>query len=296
MQFYLTGDSEGILRIEEEAGAQVTAALSKKEAHIVSISVPQKERHSGMGKRLLSVLSQEAYKRNITSITADFSERLSDVCGLFEACGFSVEEGAPIVSVDMRKLLSSQYANLHLREDPDGFKFISLWKMQTQMDMMQDDILFETGLPLTKKTLTQFQPDLSGFVYDKKEKKAAVVLCSDYGDSVHVDYLKAEDDKDDAGYNAAVRAVIQEITERDGTDRYNSLTYYAIDEDRGSLMRNADYDIFDITLHAKKPVKAPVDTVELIVECSNEDRDEWIEELISVPYAFNICLKNIWCR
>ena len=296
MQFYLTGDDEGILRIEDEEGAEVTAALWSDEAHILSLSVPPATRRKGIGQKLLSVLSQEASKRNIRYIIADFNDSLSDVRGLLDACGFSMEAGAPLKSIDMESLLSSKSVQKALDQKLPDLTFTSLWNVKTKMRFSVESIICESDLLLAKKDFSQFQQDMSGIVFDKYGKKAGFILCSEYDTNVHLDFLNVSKGNGAAVFIAAVSGMINEIIDRNGAARYDKLTYLALNETLDQLLEKSPIECIGGTIYAKKEVKAEDEPVELINEVSAEDRDQWIKEISDIPYAYNICYKSAWYR
>ena len=294
MHFYLVVDSDGILRIEEEEGGQVTASLMGDEARILSIFVPEKGRRTGIGRMLLSLLSQEAHKRNIRHIVADFAESMSDIQGLLKACGYTMEAGAPVMSIDMEKLLSYNAVKKLLKQKNMGEHFISLWQYQLTHQKSVEDIFKELKLLPEQMDFSRYQLDMSGFVYNDAGKREAVILCSDYGTWVHVERLDVEGEPDSPAFMVAARGMIEEIMERDGADHYSRLTYLALDGKLGQALGKISEKLLG-TIFAQKEVEPPLEQTELTVDIFPDEKDDWIEELREVPFAYSISFTNA-CR
>ena len=300
MQFYLTVDNDNILRIEEEEGAQATAYMRGDKAELISISVPEESRRGGIGGELLDTMQKAAANRGVIQMEVDFEDTLTDLSGLLENRGFTLDNGAPIISINLKKLLDSKRVQKVLESDMSGFRFVSLWELQITQQESINYIFSTPKIPLVLAELSRYQQDMSGVVYDKKGKVVSIILCSERSYDIHVDFLDTAAGSHAAYSLAALYGMINEVIEQGGADRYDSLTFYATQESiRNSIDRLVGDDGFEEIakiIFASKDISGMAEHVDMIEDLSGEETESWHDEVAEVPYQDNISFKSIWWR
>ena len=157
-----------------------------------------------------------------------------------------------------------------------------------------EDILNEIKILPVQMDFSKYQLDMSGFVYNHEDKREAVILCTDYVTGVHVDLLDVDRGTDSPAFMVAARGMIEEIMERDGAEHYSRLTYLAPDGKLGQALGSISEKLLG-TIFAQKEVEAPLEQTELTLELFPEEKDDWMEELSEVPFAYSISFTNA-CR
>ena len=178
MQFYKTVDRDDLIRIEDEEGSAVTVLTRGSYALLLSLVVPESDRREGRGTALLEVVAGILSARGIKKLEADYLDDIGGLSGFLRETGFSEGSFSPVLSVDLRTLLSKAVVKRAILSEVDGVEFVSL----NDLDPDQWEEFFKS---LTRKRLmignadiARFFYDASGLVYDARGRLEAFILCS----------------------------------------------------------------------------------------------------------------------
>ena len=298
MHVFRTVAKDDQVRIEEESGAAVTLYFRHDTAVILSIYVPKADRDDGIGSALLSAAESEACKRGVTRIEADFSSEIEGMPEFFEAMDYEVRENGPVCAIDTKELLASESAKKLLKKNLIGTNFTSL----EEFGMSQWDDLLEYiskfSLRIGVSDMAAFSKLLSGVTYDKKGELQTMILCSEWGEDVHVEFLVSAKKAGNAYVMAALRGMLMEIYASGGGTRYPRITAYCAHENVSRLMERAlskKPDEIGLAMYAVKELKE-AHVTDIADEPDDDMDDEWRREIARVPLQANIEWKAGWYR
>lgn len=300
MELFLTVNNDGIVRYEEDGGSSVTYQIEGESAYLLSLQVPKGDREEGIGSTMLLCTEQELISRGIKNITVDFSDSLEPFIATLKTTGYEIKETVPIVSIDMKGLISSPTVVKAMESVIKGVSFSAFSELD--MDRWDDIITFLQGhnLKLTYVDMTRFSQELSGVTYDEEKKPVGVILCTENEGSIHVDLLVGQ--KGGPQYIvAAIQGMLTEALSSGGATKYSSLTMVAANDAIRKLISRVlkngpkPEKIGKVLYAEKKLYKKDRDYD--VEESLDEDLlDEWRRELRKIPIQGNIAFKMPWIR
>ena len=300
MHLFKTVDSNDHVRIEENNGAAVTLNLRGDTARVLSIIVPKADRDDGIGSALLSAAESEAYKRGAVRIEADYSAWIEGMSDFFDAMEYKVRENGPVCAIDTKTLLASDSVKKILKKDLPGARFSSL----EELGMSEwDDLLGhmpDFSLRLKSADMGAFSKRMSGVVYDKNGALQSMILCSERGEDVHIDFLVSARKESSAYVMAALQGMLIEIYASGGGASYPRITAFCAHENVSRLMERAlskKPDEIGKAMYAVKELNEDNAADIEIEEDLDEDMDgAWRREISKVPLQGNIEWKAGWYR
>ncbi|MCR5097587.1 MAG: hypothetical protein K6B14_01415 [Lachnospiraceae bacterium] len=302
MQFFKTVDSENILRLEEEGGAAITIKKNGDKAQILSILVPKGDREEGIGSGLLAAAEQVLAEGGIKTIEADYSYTIKGMSQFFEHSGYTIDRGAPIVSVGMKAVLSSLTVKRALANIIENATFVPISDLMIdQLDALLE-LLSGFRVNLSNSDIAHFMHEASGVVYDEKNCPQAFILCSEQEDGVLVDLLAAIGGSNPKYIIAAICGMINGIISAGGAKNYEQLYVVAcntrVNELLSRVLKKGNIpDPIGFTAYASKTITGDASYAEDVDEDIDEDlEDEWRREIKKVPLQSNICWKMYWFR
>ncbi|MBR3525160.1 MAG: GNAT family N-acetyltransferase [Lachnospiraceae bacterium] len=299
MHFYKIVDNEGYIRIVEECEAAVTFFVNRKEATILSLFVPRSDRREGVGSALLKAAEYEAWNRGVQKIGADYSDEIRGMTEFFEKAGYTLEEKAPVCSIDTAQLLSAEKVKKMLKTEIPGARFASLEElMMKQWDELLA-VLSKFHIRLGTGDMSRFSQNMSGVVFDKTGTEQAVILCSEKEGGIHVDFLVSAQNDGRTYVLAALQGMLMEIYSAGGAKRYPLITALCVNESITKLMDSVLPDKPEQiarAMYAAKEMEAEPEAVEIGEAMDEDEEDEWHREVAKVPMQQNISWKVAWFR
>lgn len=303
MQIIKTVDTEEILRLEEEEGSSISIKKSEGKAQVLSIFVQKDDRREGIGSTLLFAAENILYDRGIRSVTVDFSDMIKGMEAFFENAGYIIEEGAPIISVNMKELLTSVTARKLLVNEDDNLKFVPLSELMVEQLEALMDGMASYSVNLGASDIARFIQEASGVVFDKENRPQAFILCSDGDESIHVDFLAGGKSADPKTIVAAIRGMMEYVINEGGARTFETLTLIGCNKKITRLLEHVlkkgiEPDTIGHTLYAERIITSKHDLEDTdIDEDEDEDmEDEWQREIRKVPMQRNILWKMPWHR
>ncbi len=300
MRLYKTVDNDNMLRLEEENGAAITVALRGKRGSILSLLVPEEDRGDGIGSALVSAAEGILYDKGIRYMEADYSGDLSEINGFFEKVGFEVSEGPDILSVETKHLLSAKELRSLLKRQFQGMVFVPLDELViSQWDELME-IFSDHLIGLGSDDMNRFAMTISGVVYDFNGMAQAVALCTEYPDSLHIDFLAGFHKDSPQFLAAAIRGMAEGVVESGSMGHFHTITMLAANDITFRLLdvllgKERQPDVIGSTVYAVKKLSENND-FEVEDDLMDELEDEWRREIKRVTLQNNIGWKSAWKR
>ena len=303
MQLYKTVDSNNLIRIEDEDGSAITVATRYNYAVILSLYVQESQRREGIGTALINAVSQILLSRGIGILEADYPDSLEGFGNFLGENGFFEKSTAPVLSVDLKELLSKASVKRTILSDEEGMDFVSLADLTSgQLEELFDSFA-GMDLMIDDRDMTRFFYDASGVVYDDSGRPGAFVLCSLDEDesSVHVDYLAGMEKGNPKYIMGAVRGMLTCLLEAGGDRVYKNITMLAanpaVNEMLDRVLEDGEApETIGKAVYALKRLDAPCGGTETVYSPDEDMDDEWRREIRSIPLQANIGIKMPWIR
>ncbi len=304
MLFNKVVDNSDILRLEEESGASVTVRKTGTSGRILSVSVPRDERREGLGTALLRTAETVLSKQGITSLCADFSDRLEGMKEFLESRGYTVSSEIPIYSLDMKRLLTSVTLRKLMLTEPEGLSFVSLYDLTEDKKDALINTIAEMKVGLSGSDLKRFHQNASGAVFDEKGKLRAFTLSSLFESGIHADLLASMPPFDPKDVICAIQGMIKYIINDGGARNYDRLTLIACNKKVSELLRHFERKGIEgevygnaVFLVKDKPDTDGLDPgTELSEDEDGDAADTWRREIKKAPLQENISWKMPWSR
>ncbi len=302
MQLIKTVDSENILRLEEDGGASVTVKKSDDTGQILSITVPKDERREGIGSALLSAAEQSLISEGIKKIGGDFPDTISGMDAFFENAGYTIQKGAPIVSVEMKALLASLTVKRAMASEIEDAFFVPFSDLMVdQLDSLLE-LLSSFKINLGNSDIARSLQEASGVVYDDKDTPQAFILCSETDNGILVDLLAAIGGSNPKYIISAMKGMLTGIINRGGAKSFQKLTIIACNQNINALLsrvlkKGVDPELVGYTQYAcKKISKSELFDIDIEEDLDEDLEDEWRREIKKVSLQSNISWKMDWNR
>ncbi len=302
MQLIKTVDSENILRLEEDSGASVTVKKNDETGQILSIIVPKDDRHEGVGSALLSAAEQSLISEGIKKIGGDFPDTISGMDAFFENAGYTIQKGAPIVSVEMKALLASLTVKRAMASEIEEAFFVPFSNLMVdQLDSLLE-LLSSFKINLGNSDIARFLQEASGVVYDDNDTPQAFILCSEMDNGILVDLLAAIGGSNPKYIISAMKGMLTGIISRGGAKSFQKLTIIACNQNINALLsrvlkKGVDPELVGYTQYAcKKISESELFDIDIEEDLDEDLEDEWRREIKKVPLQSNISWKMHWNR
>lgn len=304
MLFYKVVDNSDILRLEEGGGASVTVRKTGTSGRILSLFVPGDERREGLGTALLSTAESVLSKQGITSLCADFSDRLVGMKEFLESRGYGLSSEIPIYSLDMKRLLTSVTLRKLMLNEPEGLSFVSLYDLPDDKKKALLNVVADMKIGLSGSDLKRFHQNASGVVLDEKGKLQAFILCSSFDNGIHVDLLTSLSPADPREVICAIQGMMKYIIDDGGARNYDRLTLIACNKKVYELLKHFERKGIEGEVYGNAVclVKENLDRdafdkkIELSEDEDEDAADTWQREIKKAPMQENISWKMPWSR
>ena len=302
MQLYKTFDSDGIIRIEDDGGSSVTVLNRGGSAFVLSLVVPEEDRGKGIGKALVEAVSRILAKRGVEKLEVDYPDRFEDYGQFLRCVGFSEASSVPVISVDLKTLLSDQFVKFAILSKVDGADYVPLADLEP--DQLEELFVYtRTHLLIDERDIDRFYNEASGIVYDDRGNMKAFLLCTkdEEESSVHVDIFVSLEKGKPKYILSAVRGMLVGLLEAGGERAFKTITMVGANPDVNDLIhRNfKDQEIVNTIGNAVFAIRKleKTDEEENIEDIPDEDMEsEWKREVWNDPLLANITLKMPWLR
>ena len=302
MQLYKTFDSDGIIRIEDDGGSSVTVLNRGGSAFVLSLVVPEEDRGKGIGKALVEAVSRILAKRGVEKLEVDYPDRFEDYGQFLRCVGFSEASSVPVISVDLKTLLSDQFVKFAILSKVDGADYVPLADLEP--DQLEELFVYtRTHLLIDERDIDRFYNEASGIVYDDRGNMKAFLLCTkdEEESSVHVDIFVSLEKGKPQYILSAVRGMLVGLLEAGGERAFKTITMVGANPDVNDLIhRNfKDQEIVNTIGNAVFAIRKleKTDEEENIEDIPDEDMEsEWKREVWNDPLLANITLKMPWLR
>ena len=300
MQFYITMDEGGFLRITDENDNAVTLYYSEGVASILSIFVAEDERGEGLGRGLIAAAEVLCAHRGVTLIEADYADIMPEVTSFFAKNGYSICEGSPVISVAMSEIIANEAVKKTLQRSFSGLRFVSLEEILLMQWEEVSSVFLKFSMRLSKDELGRFSQKLSGLVYDKASEAQALILCSTKGSGLHVDFIGTSGGDSQQYAVAALQGVLLEAIAEGGELKYPAITAFCVQDNVEKALANIGLSTESLlkSVYAKKEISEDDHDMDSFdIDSEPEDQmNEWIGEINSVSMQSNICWKAAWHR
>ncbi|MBO6214901.1 MAG: hypothetical protein J6N76_05120, partial [Lachnospiraceae bacterium] len=188
-------ENDSFIRLENVEHDSLTVYIEGTNAYILSVMVSFLSRGMSRGSELMTAMEGYLYNKGIKTIRSVYSSKLLNVNDLLEVCGFSVVEGASLISRDAMDLLSEPKVLNMISSNNSKKSFVPLSKLDANATGKLIYFLKQRIRPFPMTYLSVFLQDVSGVVFDDKNRIAGVILCSKYGECLHLDYVLTPSEK-----------------------------------------------------------------------------------------------------
>ena len=304
MKVFITVNSDKTLRITDGEGAFLTVYTSKKTAQILSVSVPEEGNRRAIGKELLLASEKILSLKGIEKIYADFSDGIEGAKELFQSAGYQEESAADILSLPMGILIYSPNVKSSLQRDSRYTNYATLTDLS--ITQMEDafKLISDIGLSVSCYDAAHYNREISTVVFDKKQKPVSVILCTDSGRDLHVNFLASRAGIDPTFNLMAMLGMVEALVREGGEDRYDNLTMAVYNEGVVDLLERILVDengmkTIGRALTMSKSIKdGYADASGYEYQKARDDYQEfnWKREIRNIPYQKNIILKSRWSR
>lgn len=300
MQFYITLDDGGFLRITDENENAITLYLNEGVANILSIFVDEDDRGEGIGTGLLNAAETVCADRGITLIEADYTDVLPDVTSFLEKHGYKLSDGFPILSIAMSDILGNDTLSKTIQRSFKGLRFASLEEIFLMQWEEINAIFTKFSIRLSKNELAKFSQRLSGLVYEESSEAKAVILCSTQEGGLHIDFLGTPGGDSQQYAVATLQGMLLEAIADGGESMYPAITAFCVQDKIEKAFDNIGLSSQKLgkSVYARKELSAgDYDIGSLDIEDDPDDQmPEWIREIKNVPMQSNVCWKAAWHR
>ncbi|MCR5452139.1 MAG: GNAT family N-acetyltransferase [Lachnospiraceae bacterium] len=298
--FNVTYDKDSLVRLEDEVGSAVTIQYENEIGHIISINVPREEREKGRGEALLDATEQLAYNYGLKILESDYIVEHSALNALFKKRNFELDEGVPVLAVNLENLLKSKAVKKTLRNQLPDLEFITLEEMfMSQYDVMIE-ILRRFDIRLDSVDMNNLVQNISGVVFDRDKKLKSLVLCSESGFDLHVDILFGVMKNGPQYVLAALQGMLLNLVRNGGAENYTNLSMIAANKFTETLLvrvLDKDYEIEKrgSSMHARKELTGE-NGLEISSDAFGDKQYDWHDELEEYPLQGNAGWKIAWQR
>ena len=303
MQLYKTFDENDLIRIEDDEGSSVTVHKRGDYALILSLFVPGSDRREGIGTALVEAACQALLSKGVHSLEVDYPDSLEGFGEFLKSTGFSEISSAPVLSVELKTILSKSVVKRIILSEVDGVNYVSLVDLNADQWEELFDSFTKKHLMIENSDVSRFFHDASGIVYDDHGNLQAFLLCSADEDEavVHVDFLVGMGKGKPQYIMGVLRGMLIGLLEAGGERTFQTITLVAANPDINQILDRVFKDGESVS-HAGNVVFASKQLEEIYDETEAEDaldpdlEDEWRREIRRVPLQTNIGLKMPWLR
>lgn len=297
MGYVQTVDTEELFRVENEDGSSVTVSQEEEEGRILSINFlgdPKEE------MELLFAAESIGEERGVSRFEMDFFSGQGEKESLLHDAGYEIKEGVRVFSVDTGELFASAAFRKALRGRCPGAIFTPLEELFiTQWDGLLDT-LEHFFVRIGSDLLGTFSQEMSGVVYNDDMVMKAVVLCSERGDSLHIDLLLGTMKKEPQYIMAALQGMLRKLSEIGGEDTFRTLTMVGANSITESLLKrvlDSSYEVrtLGVTKYASKEL-GESHPFKISNDPDPSKENAWWEELSESPIQGNVSWKMVWMR
>ncbi|MBE5827391.1 MAG: GNAT family N-acetyltransferase [Butyrivibrio sp.] len=304
MQVFITVNSDRILRITDKEGAFLTFEISKDEARILSVLVPESRRRKGIGKTLLAASEKLLLTKGINKIYADFTDHAEGVKELLADVGYTMEMSTDILAVPMGVALYSPKVKKALATGQRAVTCLSLSDLTVTRMRKVFDFLADVGADVTGYDMAHCNNRISTAVFDSEGKPISVVLCTDMERDLNVDFLISRYSKDPSYILFAMLGMIEAAKMEGGEERYNRLTMTAYNSNVIALLKSTLSDESNIETisrcmcFSKDISTGDVEMPDIEYKKDEDDYQEsvWEREVFDIPFQKNVLWKSKWQR
>ena len=292
-------DDKNFVRLENVEGDSVTVYIEGTNAYILSVMVSFLKRGMARGTELMSAMEGCLSDKGVKIINASYASELLNVNDLLYVCDFSIMEGMPVLSFDAKKVLMTPDMIKAAKKGKGSELFVPLSKLnavQTGKFLYQMEGLFK---PLPKTYLAGFSQNESGVVFDEKNRLAAAILCTRYGDSMHIDYFLLTSEEAAKYAKPLLAGFIYRLFRTYEDEPFENITMIPMGKTEYNMIKacfgETKGEERPISVFAFKKLSAPQKTFEIREDPITQElfMQLWEREVATVPYQFNIFLKSI---
>ena len=304
MKIFITVNSDKTLRITDGEGAYLTFYTSGKKAQILSLSVPEDRRERSIEKELLAASEKILSHKGIEKIYADFSDGLKGARELFESAGYEEESAVDILSLPVGILIYSPNVKTSLERENLYSNYATLSKLSIPEIEESFGLLSDLGLSVSCYDAAHYNTDISTVVFDRKHNPVSVILCTDNGRDLHVNFLASKAGTDPTFNLMAMLGMVDALVKQGGEDAYENLTMAVYNQgvvdilERILVEEKGIKTVGKALTMSKSIKKGYADASGYEYEKARDDYQEfnWKREIRNIPYQKNIILKSRWSR
>ncbi len=297
-----TSPNETMIRIEEEEGGAVTVLLPEGSgtARILSLTVPEGEDAGHTAQKLLSEAEKEAFESGAVYMEADFPGYTEEDSEVFRQMGYEIAEGAPLVAVDINRLLTSKCVRRSLQLCTDEAAYFSFGEMDINRTRKVGAFLSFVRIDEEFSDPGFYSMEYSGAVFDGANDVRAVILSTEVADGIRVDLLLGRTNKDANYILSAVKGMVVDLAGGRGSKLKRIYVIEANKITETLLARVLGKDNIPerlgLAMHAKKSLIDTYEDENVPYRSDEEEDDKWRQDAARDLFQVNLAWKMAWNR
>ena len=220
-----TYESNKYIRLENSEGDSINVYVEDSTAYLLSIFVSFESRGLGRGAELVHAMESLLAARGVEAFVANYSSKLLNLCDLLSACDFFVAEGNSLVTFDALEVLTEPRVAAAIKEGRKHDLFKPLSSLDAGQTMRLLEYLGKQFRPLSMSYMAGFLQDLSGAVFDARGQVGAIVLCSGYESSVHIDFISVSSGDAAQYLKPLISGFVRRLSESYDAEEFERITY-----------------------------------------------------------------------
>ncbi len=280
---------EDCLCFLDNNGDKLIMKLYEKNARILKTDI---------NKELVLAAEQIAFQAGKTMLCCDFPSDEESTEKVLSECGFTMSQGKDIISVKASELFYSKGVQKSMQVDFPKLEFYPFRDLLLYQVEQLQHYLSKNHVILSQREITEFDNDLSGVVYNESLMPQAVILVSEYGKEIMIEFLFGIVKDKPLNVMAALQGFATEFMNHRFLEIYDTIAMLKVKETIVPLLKrllDKEYDLKKegYTLEAKKALSA--DSVSSDVSITEDNTAANISVMKEiVHYQHNINWKLQW--
>ncbi len=302
MQLYKKTDDRDLLRLESEDASSVTVRRLTGRAQLLSVRVEKDNRRKGIGRALLTACEGQLYAEGMHRIEAYYPETMEGMSDFLKAAGYRVEPVAPVVSLDVKGMLSIPAVKQFLTTEQKNTVCISLSELLRAGGEAFGEFVSAFALRINNSDLARFDKTISCGVYDEMRRPKALLLCSRLQEQLVIELLAGLEQTDPAFIAAAIRGMFRTVVKNGGAAAFHSVSLMIGNQRMESLIghfcrkQSEQVRITGIMCASKRLTEAGPSEISVSDDIDKDRLFLWEREVRSVPFLANAIFKIPYLR